>query len=82
MRAGHDDPALAGLASTRGDVEHVLGLEAEVELLDDGLGEQLDQRRRVGERGDRDAPDEQRRDPRHGRAGRAARAVRPTAAAP
>ena len=49
-----------------GDVEHVLGLEAEVELLDDRLGEQLDQRRRVGERGDRDAADQARREPREG----------------
>ena len=41
------------------------GLEPEVELLGDGLGEQLDQRRRVGQRGDRDAADEERRQPRH-----------------
>ncbi len=34
------------------------GFEPEVELLDDRLGEQLDQRRRVGQRGDRDAADE------------------------
>ena len=45
------------------EVEHVLGLEPEVELLDDLLGEQLDERGRVGERGDRDAADEQRRQP-------------------
>ena len=49
----------------RGDVEHVGRLDAEVELLDDRLGEQLDERRRVGQRGDRDAPDEVRRQPRH-----------------
>ena len=30
----------------------------EVELLDDRLGEQLDERRWVGQRGDRDAADE------------------------
>ena len=47
-----------------GDVEHVLRLEPEVELLDHGLGEQLDERRRVGERGDGDPPDEAGRQPR------------------
>ena len=41
------------------------GLEPEVELLGDGLGEQLDQRRRVGQRGERDATDEERCEPRH-----------------
>ena len=66
MGSGHDDGALAGVGEDRGDVEHVLGLEPEVELLDDGLGEQLDQRGRVGEGGDRDAADQQRRDPAHG----------------
>ena len=65
VRAGHDDGALAGLGQDAGDVEHVLGLEPEVELLHDRLGEQLDQRRRVGEGGDRDAPHEQGRDPAH-----------------
>ena len=39
--------------------------EPEVELLDDRLREQLDQRGRVRERGDRDAADEVRREPRH-----------------
>ena len=53
-------------AKTRGDVEHVLGLEAEVELLDDGLGEQLDQGRRVGQGGHRDAADQEGGDPGHG----------------
>ena len=53
-------------ARTLGDVEHVVGLEAEVELLDDGLGEQLDQRRRVGQRRHRDAADQGRGDPAHG----------------
>ena len=52
---GDDVAALAQLGERAGDVEHVLGLEAEVELLGDGLGEQLDQRRRVGQRGDGDA---------------------------
>ena len=51
MGAGHDEGPLVGLGEDAGDVEHVLGLEAEVELLDDGLGEQLDQRRRVGQGG-------------------------------
>ena len=46
-------PRCSVSASTRRDVEHVLRLEPEVELLDDRLGEQLDQRRRVGERGRR-----------------------------
>ena len=41
------------------------GLEPEVELLDDRLGEELDERRWVGERRDRDPPDEMRGDPRH-----------------
>ncbi len=53
-------------AKTRGDVQHVLGLEAEVELLDDGLGEQLDQGRGIGQRGDRDAADQHGGDPGHG----------------
>ena len=52
---GHHDEPLAGHGEHRGDVEHVLGLEPEVELLDDGLGEQLDQGRRIGQGGDRDA---------------------------
>ena len=42
---GDDDGAWPVSSSTRGDVEHVLGLEPEVELLDDGLGEQLDEGR-------------------------------------
>ena len=58
--AGDDVAPLAELGEHAGDVEHVLGLEAEVELLGDRLGEQLDQRRRVGQRRDRDAPDEER----------------------
>ena len=53
-------------ANTRGDVQHVLGLEPEVELLDDGLGEQLDQGRRVGQGGHRDPAHQLRGDPRHG----------------
>ena len=57
-------------------VEHVLRLEPEVELLDDRLGEQLDERGRVGERGDRDAPDELWCDPAHGGEVALARAVR------
>ena len=43
--AGDDVVALAELGVGAGHVEHVLGLEAEVELLGDGLGEELDQRR-------------------------------------
>ena len=63
---GHDHRALVGGGQDAGDVEHVVGFEAEVELLDDGLGEQLDQRRRVGQGGDRDPADEVRGDPAHG----------------
>ena len=55
---GIDVAALAELGERPGDVEHVLRLEAEVELLGDRLGEQLDERRRVGQRGHRDAPDQ------------------------
>ena len=65
MRPGHDGRALVGLGEHAGDVEHVLRLEAEVELLDDRLCEQLDERGRVRERGDGDSPDQARRDPRH-----------------
>ena len=56
--ARDDEVALAELGEGRGDVEHVLGLEAEVELFDDGLGEELDQRRGVGQRRDRDPADQ------------------------
>ena len=63
--AGDHVAALAELGEDPGDVEHVLGLEPEVELLGDRLGEQLDQRRRVGQRGDRDAADEEGRQPGH-----------------
>ena len=66
VRPGHDDRALVGERKDVRDVEHVLGLETEVELLDDGLGEELDDRRRVGEGGDRDPADELGRQPRHG----------------
>ena len=65
MRTGHDHLALVGEGQHLGDVEHVVGLEAEVELFDDGLGEQLDEGRRVGQRSDRDAPDQVRREPAH-----------------
>ena len=49
--AGDDEVALTELGECHGDVDHVLRLEAEVELLDDRLGEELDERRQVGERG-------------------------------
>jgi hypothetical protein len=55
MGPGHDVAPLAQLHEGAGDVEHVLGFQPEVELLGDGLGEQLDQRRRVGQRRDGDA---------------------------
>ena len=65
VRSRNHVPALAELGEHVCDVEHVLGLEAEVELLGDRLGEELDQRGRVRERRDRDAPHEEGREPRH-----------------
>ncbi len=65
VRARHDVAALTELREHPRDVEHVLRFEPEVELLGDRLREQLDERRRVGERGDRDAADQMRREPRH-----------------
>ena len=82
MRARDDDGALVGFSEHVADIEHVGGLEPEIELLDDRLGEQLDERRRVGERGDRDPPDEKGGEKAHGRRGPAARARRRRAAAP
>ena len=49
-----------------GDVEHVLRLEPEVELLDDGLGEQLDQGGGIGQGGDGYATHQDGGDQRHG----------------
>ena len=66
MGTGDDDGVLARVGQHAGDVEHVLGLEAEVELLHDRLCEQLDEGRRVGEGGDRDAAHQQRGEPAHG----------------
>ena len=63
---GHDQGPLARLGQDAGDVEHVLRFEAEVQLLDDGLGEELDQGGRVRQRGHRDAPHKGRGDPAHG----------------
>ena len=57
MRAGHDVAGLPEVVQHRRDVEHVGGLDPEVELLDDRVGEQLDERRWVRQRGHRDAPD-------------------------
>ena len=57
--------ALTEVGVGPGHVEHVLGLEAEVELLGDRLGEELHQRGRVGQGRHRDAPDEERCDPCH-----------------
>ena len=65
VRAGHHVATLVERREDRRDVDHVLGLEPEIELLADGLGEQLDERRRIGEGGDRDATHEQRRDRGH-----------------
>ncbi len=64
VRPGHDDAALFRLRQHVRDVEHVLRLEPEVELLDNRLREQFDQRRRVGQGGDRNAADEPGREPR------------------
>ena len=57
--------ALSELGEHRGDVEHVLRLEAKVELLHDRFGEELDQRRGIGQRGDREAAHQMRGQPRH-----------------
>ena len=66
VRAGHDQSrAGRSRASTRAMSSMFSRLEPEVELLDDRLREQLDERGRVGERGDRDAADEPRCEPRH-----------------
>ena len=65
MGPGDHVAALAEQREGVGDVEHVLGLEPEVELLDDGLREQIDERRGVRQRRDRNAPDEMGCDPRH-----------------
>ena len=79
---GIDVAALAEQRERVRDVEHVVGLEAEVELLGDRLREQLDERGRVRERGDRDAPDEVRRDPRHDAQVACDELARPAVAAP
>ena len=47
--AGHDVPGLLQLVEHDRDVDHVGSFHAEVELLDDRLGEQLDQRGRIGQ---------------------------------
>ncbi len=65
MGAGDDVAALLEVGERLGHVEHVLRLDAEVELLGDRLGEELHQRRRVGERRHRDPSDGERRDPGH-----------------
>ena len=64
MRTRNDHGALVRLREHVRDVEHVLGFEAEIELLDDRLREQFDQRGRIGQRGDGDPADELRREPR------------------
>jgi hypothetical protein len=65
MGAGHDEGLLVELDEGAGDVDHVLRLQAEVELLGDRLGEQLDQCRRVGQGGHRDAAHQPGGDPGH-----------------
>ena len=59
--------ALIGRDQHSCHVEHVVGLEAEVQLLDDRLREQLHQRRGVGQGGYRYPADQIRGDPAHGR---------------
>jgi hypothetical protein len=63
---GHHDRALARAGEDRRDVQHVLGLEPEVELLHDGLGEQLHQGRGIGQGRHRDPAHQLGGDPRHG----------------
>ena len=65
MRSRDHVAVLVEVTQHGGDVEHVGRFHAEVELLDDRLGEQLDECRRVGQGGDRDAADEVGRQPRH-----------------
>ncbi len=60
-----DERALPELGEDVGDAQHVVGLEAEVELLEDGLGEELDQGGRVGQGGHGNAADEVGRHPGH-----------------
>ncbi len=66
MGSGNDDGVLVGVGEDARHVEHVLGLEAEVELLHDRLSEQLDQGRWVGQGGHGDAAHQERGDPAHG----------------
>ncbi len=65
MGPGHHEVALVERGEGSGDIEHVLGLETEVELVHDRLGEELDQGRRVGQGGDGDPAHQQRRQPGH-----------------
>ena len=60
-----DEVALAELGEGRGDVEHVLGLQTEIEFLDDGFGEELHQRRGIGQCGNRDPAHQMGSQPRH-----------------
>jgi len=65
VRARNHIAVLLQVGEDARDVEHVGGFEAEVEFFHDRLGEQLDERRRIRERGDLDAPDQERSQPRH-----------------
>ena len=62
---GDDEVALLQRGEGRRHIEHVLGLEPEVELLDDRLGEELDEGGRVGQRGDGDPAHQVRGQPGH-----------------
>ena len=63
--SGYDELVLAELTEHAGHIEHVVGLDAEVELLADRVGEHLDECRRVGERRDGDPSHQHRGEPRH-----------------
>ncbi len=61
--SGNHEALLIQFHEHLGHVEHVGRLQPEVQLLHDGLGEQLDQRRGVGQGRHRDPPDQERGDP-------------------
>ena len=65
VRARHHELTLIEIGEHRRHIDHVGGFDSEIEFLADRSGEDLDQRRRVGERRHRDTADEERRQPRH-----------------
>ncbi len=82
MRPRHDVRLLTKIVDDVGDVDHVRALKTEVELLDNGLGEQFNQGRRVSERRHGDAAHQMRGERRHHAEGRCAPAGRHQGAAP